>query len=101
MTERTITFDDDHWQLVPRVATKPMIDKALSATHLFLRLTGSKRTVNRKKMVIRYRALLCAAPCFYEKPVDWDRKTECERIEAHNSDFEKWDAAEALEINDA
>ena len=94
MTERTITFDDDHWQLVPRVATKKMIDKALSATHIFLGLTGSKRTINRKKMVIRYRALLCAAPCLYEKPSDWDRHTEYERIEDRNPEFQEWESGE-------
>ena len=74
--ERTITFDDDEWQLVPRKPTPAMIGCALSKTAAWLNLSGSQMTVNYKKMSIRYRAMLSIAPCPYERPVNWDRDFE-------------------------
>lgn len=74
---RTVTFDDDEWQLVPKKPTPGMLAKALSCTSAFLNLTGSKATVNFKKMSMRYRAMLSAAPCPYEKPSNFDLEHEC------------------------
>ena len=71
MTERTITFNDEEWQLVPRKPTPGMLAKALACTAAFLNLTGSKATVNFKKMSIRYRAMLAAAhsrECSQDRP---------------------------------
>jgi hypothetical protein len=76
MVERTITFDDDEWQLVPRKPTPEMLGKAISVTASWLNLSGSKMTVNYKKMSVRYRAMLVVAPCPYEHPRNWDREFE-------------------------
>lgn len=76
MTERTVTFDDEEWQLVPRKPTPAMLNKARSCTASWLSLTGSAATINLKKMSIRYRAMLSVAPCPYEQPRDWDREFE-------------------------
>lgn len=83
MTERTVTFDDDEWQLVPLKPTPVMLAKALGCTAAFLDLSGSKATVNFKKMSIRYRAMLSAAPCPYEKATDFDLNYECALAERY------------------
>lgn len=83
MTERTITFDDEEWQLVPRKPTPGMLAKALACTAAFLNLSGSKATVNFKKMSIRYRAMLAAAPCPYERPYDFSLEHECAMAERY------------------
>lgn len=77
MTIRTVTFNDEEWQLVPRKPTPGMLAKALACTAAFLHLTGSQATVNFKKMSIRYRAMLASAPCPYDRPVDFDLNYEC------------------------
>lgn len=77
MAERTITFDDEEWQIVPRKPTPGMLGNALSKTASWLNLSGSGMTVNYKKMSIRYRAMLAAAPCPYERPPHaWDQAFE-------------------------
>jgi hypothetical protein len=76
MTQRTITFDDDEWQLVPRKPTPAMIGKALSSTATWRTFSGSAMTVNYKKMALRYRAMLCVAPCPYDLTRSWDREFE-------------------------
>lgn len=77
MSERTITFDDEEWQLVPRKPTPAMLGKAVSATASWLSLSGSGMTVNYKKMSIRYRAMLSVAPCPYDLNRSWDQQFEC------------------------
>lgn len=77
----TVTFDDAEWVLVPRKPTPGMLAKALACTAVFLNLSGSQATVNFKKMSIRYRAMLAAAPCPYERPVDFDLNYECAEAE--------------------
>ncbi|WLA80260.1 hypothetical protein [Bradyrhizobium elkanii] len=74
--ERTVTFDDEVWQLVPRKPTPEMLGKAISSTSSWLNLSGSAMTVNYKKASIRYRAMLSVAPCPYDLPRSWDREFE-------------------------
>ena len=82
MTERTVTFDDEEWQIVPRKPTPGMLAKALSSSAAWMNLSGSKATVNFKKASIRYRAMLSAAPCPYERPAsDFDLNFECAEAE--------------------
>lgn len=76
MTDRTVTFDDEEWQLVPCKPTPAMLGHALRSTAAFLHLTGSGLTVNYKKMSIRYRAMLAAAPCPYPGIRPWDQEFE-------------------------
>ena len=79
--ERTVTFDDNEWQIVPRKPTPAMLGKALSVTALWLELSGSALTVNYKKMSIRYRAMLTAAPCPYDLKRTWDQEFEMAEAE--------------------
>lgn len=76
MAERTVTFDDEEWQIVPRKPTPAMLGKAISSTSSWLQLSGSAMTVNYKKMSIRYRAMLTVAPCPYEQTRTWDQEFE-------------------------
>ncbi len=73
---RTVTFEDDEWQLVPKKPTPAMCAKGLSSTASWLTLKGSQTTVNFKKMSIRYRAMLSVAPCPYEVERTWDQEFE-------------------------
>lgn len=81
MAERTVTFDDEEWQLVPRKPTPEMLGYALSRTAVWLELSGSRMTVNYKKMSIRYRAMLKAAPCPYPLERTWDQEFECALVQ--------------------
>lgn len=74
--QRTITFDDEEWQLVPRKPTPEMLGNAMRCTASWLNLSGSGMTVNYKKMSIRYRAMLAAAPCPYPLKSNWDQEFE-------------------------
>lgn len=76
MAERTVTFDDAEWQLVPRKPSPEMIGNAMRSTAAWLNLKGSGMTVNYKKMSIRYRAMLAVAPCPYERDLTWDQAFE-------------------------
>lgn len=74
--ERTVTFDDEEWQLVPRKPTPAMLGRAIASTAAWLSLSGSAMTVNYKKASIRYRAMLSVAPCPYPLERNWDREFE-------------------------
>lgn len=50
------------WQLVPKEPTDVMVNKALSSTAVWHDIPGSRLTVNREKMRIRWRAMLAAVP---------------------------------------
>lgn len=50
------------WQLVPKKPTDAMVEAALQATSMWLRIQGSQLTVNREKAARRYRAMLACAP---------------------------------------
>lgn len=86
MAERTVTFDDEEWQLVPRKPTPAMLGYALRSTAAFQKLTGSGLTVNYKKMSIRYRAMLAAAPCLYGAAHPWDQQYEIALAEREMSE---------------
>lgn len=86
MVERTVTFDDEEWQLVPRKPSPAMLGHALRSTAAFLHLTGSGLTVNYKKMSIRYRAMLAAAPSLYAIERPWDQDYEIAMAERELSE---------------
>lgn len=88
---RTETFDDEEWQLVPKKPTPAMLGKALSVTASWLNLSGSGVTMNYKKMSMRYRAMLYAAPVPYDQDKNWDKDLELALAERQ--------VIEALEID--
>lgn len=97
MSKRTVTFDDNEWQPVPRKPTPAMIGKALSTTSQWLNFSGTQITVNYKKMAIRYRAMLAVAPCPYEREKDWDRDFEIALAERAANDRPALSSEEAGE----
>lgn len=78
---RTVKFDDEEWQIVPKKPTPGMLGKALSVTASWLNLSGSGVTVNYKKMSMRYRAMLYAAPIPYDHERNWDQDYEIALVE--------------------
>ena len=50
------------WKLVPEEPTDEMINAALLSIAAHLNIPGSKLTVNREKMRIRYKAMLNKSP---------------------------------------
>ena len=102
MTIRTVTFDDAAWQLVPRIPTPMMLYKGLGVTSSWLDFAGSRATVNQKKMMIRYRAMLAAVPSVYFTPPDWHPEHEVllaeEHVDMHLPLFEKSEAERPLAL---
>lgn len=50
------------WQIVPKEPTKEMVEAGLQTTAAWRDFSGSAITVNRKKMTVRYKAMIAVAP---------------------------------------
>lgn len=50
------------WQIVPKEPTAQMVEAGLATTSAWRDFSGSAYTVNRKKMTIRYKAMIAVAP---------------------------------------
>ena len=50
------------WQIIPKEPTSNMVEAGLQTTAAWRDFSGTAATVNRKKMTIRYKAMIAAAP---------------------------------------